>query len=175
MNENFDNLKKNFPAKWRRLCAILAVLICLGIALFFFLRAFKTNLLFFTTPSQLTEHQVPQNKEVRLGGMVVADSWRQGEKNHHPFHWFEITDGQASQPVYYTGIMPDLFREGQSVVVLGHLDRGGIFLASEVLARHDETYMPPEVAQALQKSGKWDPRFGAPPSPQEWQTMIKHK
>ncbi|QCE33497.1 cytochrome c maturation protein CcmE [Acetobacteraceae bacterium] len=175
MTSPFQEFKKSLPAKWRRLLAVLVILLSLSLALFFFLRAFSTNLLFFTTPSQLSSQQVPLNKEVRLGGMVVSESWRQGERDHHPFHWFEVTDGQASQKVYYAGIMPDLFREGQSVVVLGHLNKDNNFIASEVLARHDETYMPPEVAKALQESGKWDPRFGPPPDPKEWQAMIKSK
>ncbi|QCE35799.1 cytochrome c maturation protein CcmE [Acetobacteraceae bacterium] len=175
MSQSDQKLKRNLPAKWRRLIWLVLILLSLSVSVFFFLRVFSANLLFFTTPSQLATKQTFINKEVRLGGMVVANSWKQGERKHRPIHWFDVTDGQASQTIYYAGIMPDLFREGQSVVVLGHLNSDNVFVASEVLARHDETYMPPEVAKALQESGKWDPRFGSPPAPEEWQTMIKAK
>ena len=83
-----------------------------------------------------------------------------------------MTDGQKALPVHFTGILPDLFREGQSVVALGTMQHDGSFHASEVLAKHDETYMPKEVAAALRRSGRWDPRFGKPPNAASWNTMT---
>jgi cytochrome c-type biogenesis protein CcmE len=85
---------------------------------------------------------------------------------------FAVTDGQQAVPVRYVGILPDLFREGQSVVALGEMRPDGSFRAAEVLAKHDETYMPKEVAAALRRSGRWDPRYGKPPNAASWDMMT---
>ena len=95
--------------------------------------------------------------------------------NGHPVATFGVTDGNNTVKVNYSGILPDLFREGQGVVVLGNLQPGGTFHASEVLAKHDENYMPKEVADALKKSGHWDPAAGPPPPASTWDDMtVKH-
>jgi cytochrome c-type biogenesis protein CcmE len=88
---------------------------------------------------------------------------------------FRVTDGANVVPVVYQGVLPDLFREGQGVVTLGRLGPDGVFRASEVLARHDETYMPPEVADALKRAGHWDPAAGAPPPPAQWNTLDRQR
>jgi len=93
----------------------------------------------------------------------------------HPIASFGIIDGKATVEVDYSGILPDLFREGQGVVVLGTLQPGGTFRASEVLAKHDANYMPKEVADELKKSGRWDPAAGPPPPASTWDTLaVKH-
>ncbi len=84
---------------------------------------------------------------------------------------FRVTDGQASIPVTFTGVLPDLFREGQGVVAIGSMDATGTFAADEILAKHGADYMPKDVEEALQKSGKWNPKYGPPPAADTWNTM----
>ena len=139
--------------KSRRLWMLVACGLGLGSATALALDAFSANIVFFVAPSQLLAKPPPSGRTVRLGGMVVAGSVHEEHRGDEPVARFEVTDGQKAVEVRYAGILPDLFREGQSVVVLGELGAGGSFTASEVLAKHDETYMPKEVAAALRKSG----------------------
>lgn len=125
-------------------------------------------------PSQALDHPPRLDQTIRLGGMVVADSLkRHVGPDATPENQFEVTDGQKAVTVIYRGVLPDLFREGQSVIAIGVMLEDKTLQASEVLAKHDETYMPREVAEALRKSGKWDPRFGKPPRAEEWDTMTE--
>ncbi|AOX18076.1 cytochrome c maturation protein CcmE [Kozakia baliensis] len=159
--------------KSRRLWLTLACLASLGVATALVLNAFSSNIVFFMAPSQVVAHPPSADRSVRLGGMVVAGSLTRETEGTTPVNIFSVTDGQAAVKVRFAGILPDLFREGQSVVALGTVQKDGIFQASEVLAKHDETYMPKEVAEALKRSGKWDPRFGKPPSADSWDTMTR--
>ncbi|GBD56584.1 cytochrome c maturation protein CcmE [Gluconobacter wancherniae] len=161
--------------KTRRLWMVIACVACIGSAAGLTLRAFSSNIVFFMAPSQLKAHPPAADRTVRLGGMVVAGSLHRETHNGEPVNAFQITDGQAAIEVHFTGILPDLFREGQSVVALGSLQRDGDFTASEVLAKHDETYMPKEVADELKRTGKWDPRFGKAPDASSWDTMTAKK
>ena len=135
--------------------------------------AFGDNLVFFVSPSDLVAQagQAAPGRTVRLGGLVEAGSVVHGREGGQPVARFRITDGRASVAVTYAGILPDLFREGQGAVTLGTVLPDGGFRAQEVLARHDETYMPPEVAEALKRSGQWKPEQGAPPPAAVWNTM----
>jgi len=138
--------------KRRRLYLLLAGMAGLGIAAALVLSAFRDNLVFFYAPTDVAEKHVPDAKRFRLGGLVE-------EKSVHRLAdgvtvEFRVTDLRTALPVVYRGVLPDLFREGQGVVAEGVL-KGGVFQASEVLAKHDEKYMPPEVAKALKASGRW--------------------
>ena len=116
------------------------------------LLAFQDNLVFFQSPSDIAAGAPPSGRDIRLGGLVEAGSV---EKSGGQEVRFAITDGAERVEVVYVGILPDLFREGQGVVTQGRLGGDGVFVASEVLAKHDETYMPREVADALKESGHW--------------------
>ncbi len=112
------------------------------------------------------------DRAFRLGGLVETGSVERAPgADGRPVARFRVTDGAAAVPVTYTGVLPDLFREGQGVVTLGRLGPDGTFRASEVLARHDESYMPPEVADALKRSGHWNPNQGGPPPAATWNTL----
>jgi cytochrome c-type biogenesis protein CcmE len=138
--------------KRKRLLAVLGLMSGLGVAAALVLSAFNENLVFFHSPSDVVEKQLPADKRFRIGGLVEAGSVRKDGLITD----FTVTDLRNSVMVRYTGILPDLFREGQGVVANGRLDAQGRFVASEVLAKHDENYMPPEVADALKKSGQWN-------------------
>jgi len=132
----------------RRTLFIVGGLLSIGIATFFILKAFNQNLVFFYTPSQIANHEIPQDKNFRIGGMVVQKSVERepgGLKVR-----FVVTDLVHNVPVTYNGILPDLFKEGKGVVAQGALDKDGVFIASQVLAKHDENYMPPEAKSALE-------------------------
>lgn len=134
----------------RRLGLLCAALLCGGIALALVLNAFRSNLVFFFSPSQVAASQAPMHRAFRLGGLVAPGSiQRQGESL--TIH-FVVTDTRHDVPVVYRGLLPDLFREGKGVVARGTLDASGTFVASEVLAKHDENYMPPEAAEALKQA-----------------------
>jgi cytochrome c-type biogenesis protein CcmE len=148
--------------KRRRLCIVVACGIGLGSASALVLTAFSDNLVFFVSPSDLEKTDVA-GRTVRLGGLVERGSVVRASAGHTATT-FRITDGANSVTVSYNGILPDLFREGQGVVTLGSLRPDGNFVASEVLAKHDETYMPKEVADALKKSGHWNPEAGPSPA-----------
>jgi len=127
----------------------LVVMLVLGISLagYFALKAFNDNLLYFFSPTDVVEGRAPIGKSFRLGGLVENDSVVRDDMNVS----FTLTDNANSMQVSYVGILPDLFREGQGIVATGSLSQG-LFVASEVLAKHDENYMPPEVADALEKA-----------------------
>ena len=147
--------------KRRRLILLVVCMTLLAVAAGLVLTAFRDSIVFFYTPSELSAKAVPAGRALRIGGLVEDGSVkREGDTIR-----FTITDLQGTVPVLYRGILPDLFREGQGVVAEGALDGGGVFVARQVLAKHDETYMPPEVAEALKKSGEWRPESGAPPRP----------
>jgi len=131
----------------KRLMLILTGLIVLGVATFFVLRAFNDNLVFFYTPSQIANHEAPTNKSFRIGGMVVENSLKREPGGLQVE--FIVTDTAQSVPVQYSGILPDLFKEGKGVVAEGRLNTQGVFIASQVLAKHDENYMPPEAKDAV--------------------------
>ncbi|HVZ08654.1 cytochrome c maturation protein CcmE [Rhodopila sp.] len=152
--------------KSRRLALLLVCGLGVGTATALSLAAFSDNLVFFVTPSDLAKEN-PGTRSVRLGGLVEAGTLRRSSAGDPTAH-FRITDGSASVPVTYRGLLPDLFREGQGVVAMGAMQPDGTFKASEVLAKHDENYMPKEVADALKKSGMWNPAEGAPPPPSAW-------
>jgi cytochrome c-type biogenesis protein CcmE len=130
---------------------IVAALAGLGVAAALVLNAFRSNLVFFFTPTQVSAHEAPRDRAFRLGGLVEAGSIAR-EKDGLTVR-FRVTDTAQTIPVVYVGILPDLFREGKGVVAQGRLGPDGIFKASEVLAKHDENYMPPEAAEALRKAG----------------------
>jgi cytochrome c-type biogenesis protein CcmE len=139
--------------KRRRLLAVLAGLTMLGVAAALVLNALSDNLVFFYSPSDISAKTVPEGRRLRLGGLVEAASLvRAGDGKTVSFR---ITDGKSTVPVTYSGALPDLFREGQGVVVEGTLGNNGQLRAASVLAKHDETYMPREVVDALKKSGHW--------------------
>lgn len=166
--------RRRYARKSHRLWIMLLCLICLAAASALVLRAFSSSIVFFMAPSQALEHPPRPDQSIRLGGMVVAGSLkRHMGPDATPENRFDVTDGQKAVTVIYRGVLPDLFREGQSVIAMGVMTADKTLQASEVLAKHDETYMPKEVAEALRKSGKWDPRFGKPPRAEEWDMMTK--
>ena len=157
--------------KRRRLVVVLVCAVGLGSATALTLSAFSDNLVFFVSPSDLAK-TTSTSRQMRLGGLVQQGSVERSSAGVAGAR-FKVTDGSASVLVVYKGILPDLFREGQGVVVLGTEQADGVFRASEVLAKHDETYMPKEVAEALKKSGRWNPANGAPPPASTWNEPVK--
>ena len=160
--------------KRRRLWILVACGVGFGSATALTLSAFSSNLVFFVSPSDLAK-QPDNGRSVRLGGLVKEGSVHRQTVDGRPIASFGVTDGKATVTVSYSGILPDLFREGQGVVVLGTVQPGGSFRASEVLAKHDENYMPKDVADALKKSGHWDPAAGPPPPAATWDTLAVKK
>ena len=150
--------------KRRRMVAVLACLAGLGSATALALTALRSDITFFVTPSDLAA----PGQQVRLGGLVEAGSVRRGEDGTSPLTRFRVTDGKDDVTVAFRGVLPDLFREGQGVVTLGTIEPDGTFRASEVLAKHDATYMPRDVAEALKKKGLWRPEQGSPPPAAMW-------
>ena len=134
----------------KRLTLILGGLGVLGIASWLVLSAFQENLVFFYSPSQVVNNEAPQGKAFRIGGIVEPGSVKR--QTDGVTVRFNVTDTAKTIPVSYKGILPDLFKEGKGVVAQGQLRADGAFLASEVLAKHDENYMPPEAADALAKA-----------------------
>jgi cytochrome c-type biogenesis protein CcmE len=138
--------------KQRRLVLIGSALAMLGIAVTLVLVALKDSIVFFNSPTDVVEKQVPPGARIRLGGLVKSGSIARGENMQVRF---DVTDGRHTIAVAYTGLLPDLFREGQGVVTEGALDQTGTFRADSVLAKHDENYMPKEVADRLKAQGHW--------------------
>ena len=139
--------------KHRRLTFILTGLVLLGAAAGLVLVAFEDNLVFFYSPTDLTVKDIPEGRRFRIGGLVEEGSVTRLADGLTVS--FRVTDLSKTVPVTYKGVLPDLFREGQGVVAEGYLDANGVFTAEMVLAKHDENYMPPEVADALRASGQW--------------------
>ncbi len=138
--------------KQRRLTLIAAAGVVLASAIGLMLVAFQDSIVFFNSPSEVAEREVPPGERFRLGGLVAENSVMHGEGTEVRF---AVTDTVSEIEVTYSGLLPDLFREGQGVVAEGALDGNGLFVADTVLARHDENYMPREVADALKAQGHW--------------------
>ncbi|HYJ18820.1 MAG TPA: cytochrome c maturation protein CcmE [Burkholderiales bacterium] len=136
----------------KRIALIAAALAAIGIAVTLILNAFQSNLVFFFTPTQVMAHEAPQGRSFRIGGMVEQGSLKR-QADGVTVH-FVVTDTMKSVLVAYKGILPDLFKEGKGVVAQGKLGADGVFTASEVLAKHDENYMPPEAADAMERAKK---------------------
>jgi cytochrome c-type biogenesis protein CcmE len=146
--------------KQRRLTIIASCGVVLALAAGLVLFAMRDTIVFFHGPTDVAEKSIQAGTRFRLGGLVKSGSvLRQGQTVT-----FDVTDGNREVRVTYTGILPDLFREGQGVVTEGVLQAGGLFRADSVLARHDENYMPREVADTLKKQGHWQPTAGKPQS-----------
>ena len=139
--------------KERRMILIGLGMLALAAAAALTLTAFEENLVFFYSPTDLAQREMPPGRLFRLGGLVEEDSLMKLDDGLTIA--FRITDLSHSVPVTYRGILPDLFGEGQGVVTDGTLGPDGVFVAREVLAKHDENYMPPEVAEALREAGQW--------------------
>jgi cytochrome c-type biogenesis protein CcmE len=138
--------------KQRRLTLIGAGLGVLAVAVALILVALRDSIVFFNSPTDVAEKHLAPGTRIRLGGLVKTGTLVRGD---HMQVRFDVTDGSREVPVTYQGALPDLFREGQGVVAEGALDGIGVFNADTILAKHDETYMPKEVADALKKSGHW--------------------
>jgi cytochrome c-type biogenesis protein CcmE len=151
--------------KQRRLVLIGAAVGVLAVAVALVLAALRDSIVFFNSPTDVVERSIKPGTRIRIGGLVKEGSVWRGDALAVRF---EVTDGRSTLPVSYQGLLPDLFREGQGVVAEGALDPTGTFRADSVLAKHDETYMPKEVADALKKQGHWkvdaEKKVGAAPS-----------
>ncbi|MBL1275986.1 MAG: cytochrome c maturation protein CcmE [Ectothiorhodospiraceae bacterium] len=139
-------------ARHKRLSFILIGMVVLAITTGLILNAVNSNMVFFYSPSQVHAGEVTKDHVFRLGGLVVEESLKR--RNDGLTVNFQVTDNAKTVPVKFVGLLPDLFREGQGVVAQGRLNESGVFVASEVLAKHDETYMPTEVMDALEQAKK---------------------
>lgn len=147
--------------KQRRLGLIGGGLAVLAIAVALMLNAFRDSIVFFNSPSEVVQRKIGPDTRIRLGGLVKDGSIVHGADLAVRF---EVTDGKTELPVAYRGVLPDLFREGQGVIAEGTFDAGGVFKADTILAKHDENYMPKEVADALKKSGHWQDDYAKHPA-----------
>jgi len=138
------------PVRRQRLILILLMVAGVGAAATFALKAFNENLMYFFSTTEVAEGKAPKDAKFRLGGMVVNGSISRPNKD--VLVRFDVTDYNKQVTVEYSGILPDLFREGQGIVANGRLNSSGVFVAEEVLAKHDENYMPPEVAASLKQN-----------------------
>jgi cytochrome c-type biogenesis protein CcmE len=136
----------------RRLSFALAMLFAGAVAAALVVVALQDNVLFFYSPSDIAARPPEAGRTIRVGGLVEPGSIKRGAGLEIAFG---VTDGKHTVPVRYAGVLPDLFREGQGVVALGSVGQGGVFTATEILAKHDERYMPREVVDALKRSGRW--------------------
>jgi cytochrome c-type biogenesis protein CcmE len=139
------------PVRKKRLFIVLAIVAGVGIAVALALSALQQNINLFYTPTQIAAGEAPEGTRIRAGGLVEEGSVKR--TNDSLSVAFRVTDGAQAITITYQGILPDLFREGQGIVALGRVNADGVLVADEVLAKHDENYMPPEVTQALEKSG----------------------
>ena len=152
--DGFSPLRRRKKSRKRqRMFLVVAALLILGFATFLVLRAFEDNLVFFYTPTDIKAGTVTSGQQFRLGGLVEMGSLQKADGSLKIT--FAVTDGDKTVPVSFEGFLPDLFREGQGVVAEGKLDQAGLFVADTVLAKHDEKYMPPEVAESLKEKGLW--------------------
>jgi cytochrome c-type biogenesis protein CcmE len=142
--------------KRKRLWLLVASLSVVGAAVALVLTSLNDSIVFFYSPTQLVAKKPTPQQRLRIGGLVEEGSVKKSGDEVR----FRVTDLKVSTPVVYRGILPDLFREGQGVVAEGSLGSDGVFSAREVLAKHDEKYMPPEVAKALKESGRWNEGSG---------------
>lgn len=133
----------------QRLAVVFLILLGVGVATSLALTAFQENMLYFYDPTQILAGEAPKDKKIRVGGMVTEGSVERATDSLKIK--FDLTDYQNIITVQYEGILPDLFREGQGIVAIGKMQDDGQFMASEILAKHDENYMPPEVARSLKK------------------------
>lgn len=145
----------------KRAAIALGVLSAVGVAVALVLNAFNSNLVFFYTPAQIAAKEAPQGRTFRVGGLVEAGSVKREGVTVN----FVVTDTLKTVPVRYEGVLPDLFKEGKGVVAQGQLGADGVFTAREVLAKHDENYMPPEAADALQQAEKMRNKMSGTLSP----------
>jgi|TARA_R100001369_G_scaffold87378_1_gene122846 cytochrome c-type biogenesis protein CcmE len=143
------------PVRKKRLFIILAILAGVGVAVTLALSALQENINLFYTPTQIAAGEAPEGTRIRAGGMVEEGSVQRSTDSLTVS--FQVTDYAEAVTIQYQGILPDLFREGQGIVALGRVNADGVLVADEVLAKHDENYMPPEVTAALEKSGKSKP------------------
>jgi len=141
----------------KRAAIVVGVLAAVGVAVALVLNAFNSNLVFFYTPSQVASNKAPQGRTFRIGGLVEAGSLRRDGVTVR----FVVTDTAKEIPVRFDGVLPDLFKEGKGVVAQGKLSPDGVFVAREVLAKHDENYMPPEAADAVQRAEKMKARMAS--------------
>lgn len=139
--------------KQRRMSFVLAGLVLLGVASALVLTALSDSIVYFYSPTDLVEKKPPLDQRLRIGGLVEAGSIKRSDDRVDVS--FTVTDTANKIQVAYRGVLPDLFREGQGVVAEGRIQPNGVFKADEVLAKHDEKYMPPEVAESLRKAGMW--------------------
>jgi cytochrome c-type biogenesis protein CcmE len=139
-------------SRHKKLALIVLVVAVLGIAVALVLNAFNSNLVFFFSPTQVANGEAPTSRAFRIGGLVEAGSIKREADGLTTR--FVVTDTAKSMPVTYTGILPDLFKEGKGVVAEGRLGPDGVFAATQVLAKHDENYMPPEAASAIEQAQK---------------------
>jgi cytochrome c-type biogenesis protein CcmE len=147
----------------QRMLAVGAIVIGIGIAVLLIVRALDSNIMLFLSPTKVMAGEAPADRPFRLGGHVVPGSFQREPGSLTAT--FTVTDNQSNVVVQYTGVLPDLFKEGQATVANGRLDTNGVFVADEVLAKHDENYMPPEVAEALADQGHPAPPGPGGPSP----------
>lgn len=152
-------LRRAATRKRRRAIILLSAGLCLALATVLVLNAMRDSVVFFFSPSELAEREIDPERLIRIGGLVEDGSVRRADDG--TIH-FAVTDLAARVAISYQGILPDLFREGQGIVAQGWLGPDGAFRAREVLAKHDETYMPKEVADALKRAGMW--QHAAPPA-----------
>jgi cytochrome c-type biogenesis protein CcmE len=142
--------------RYRRLTIIGGIVAAVGVATALVLKAFQSNLVFFYSPSQVAAKEAPLNRTFRLGGLVQAGSVKRDGTDVQ----FLVTDTAKTVSVQYRGILPDLFKEGKGVVAQGQMRDDGVFVAREVLAKHDENYMPPEASEALKRAAQTNEKIG---------------
>ncbi|WP_461516176.1 cytochrome c maturation protein CcmE [Porticoccus sp.] len=135
------------PVRRQRLFLVVFIIVAASVAVGLMSFALRENINLFYAPASVASGEAPKGVRIRAGGMVVDGSVKRADDSL--FVSFLITDGEADVEVHFTGILPDLFGEGEAAVVMGELNEGGVFMASEVLAKHDENYTPPEVAEAM--------------------------
>jgi len=157
--------------KKRRLYLFAACALGVGSATALSLSAFSSTLTYFLSPREVLAKNPAPGMSFRLGGIVQVGTVNTTVVDGTPTTHFDVTDGQASIPVTFSGVLPDLFREGQGVVAIGSMTPQSTFSADEVLAKHGASYMPKDVEQALQNAGKWNPKFGPPPAASTWNTL----